>query len=309
MTVDEMRETLTRLGIEIESIRGDEIQAHCPAHQDRTGKTDRNPSWWINSDSGAHNCFSCGWRGNLYTLVSYVQNIELDKVSDWIGSAAGLSARFERITKSTKPIIEEPTIITDSMLSAFVDPPQDALDARGLTLHAVRAYEICWDSRNKNWIIPIRDAKTQKLLGWQEKGYTQRHFNNKPAKIKKSSSLFGYSQYVTGTMIVVESPLDVVRLASLGITGGVAIYGASVSDVQLSCIRGADRVIFALDNDQAGKNTSRDLIYLCKELGIECWFFNYSSIDVKDIGGMSKAEIEWGLENSKHIIQGAKAIC
>jgi DNA primase len=309
MTVDEMRDTLTRLGIEIESIRGDEIQAHCPAHQERTGKTDRNPSWWINSDSGAHNCFSCGWKGNLYTLVSYVQNIEIDKVSDWIGSAAGLSARFERITRPPKPVIEEPTIVTESMLSAFTAVPSYALQARGLTSTAAEMYGLKWDEHNKNWIIPIRDAKDSHLLGWQEKGYSQRYFNNKPVKIKKSSSLFGYEQYKQGTMVVVESPLDAVRLASLGITGGVAIYGAVISDVQLSYIRGADRILFALDNDEAGRRMTRALILKCKDLNVEAWFFNYSQTDMKDIGGMSLAEVEWGMANAKHLVQGEKAIC
>ena len=55
MTVDEMTDTLTRLGVEIVGSRGYEIQAHCPAHLERTGKQDRNPSWYINADSGAHN--------------------------------------------------------------------------------------------------------------------------------------------------------------------------------------------------------------------------------------------------------------
>ena len=57
MTIEEMEDTLERLGIEVVSTRGSEIQGYCPAHVERTGHEDRNPSWWINSDTGAHICF------------------------------------------------------------------------------------------------------------------------------------------------------------------------------------------------------------------------------------------------------------
>ena len=107
---------------------------------------------------------------------------------------------------------------------------------------------------------------------------------------------------------MVESPLDVVRLASLGITGGVAVYGALVSNNQFELIRGGDRVIFAMDNDEAGKNATLKLYNLCKQMEKEAWFFNYGLMDVKDIGGMSLDEIRFGLDNAKHIVHGLKAV-
>lgn len=304
MTVNEMRETLTRLGIEIESIRGDEIQAHCPAHADRTGKEDRSPSWWINSDSGAHNCFSCGWKGNLYSLVSYVQGIEYETAQDWLGSTAGLMARFNKVTREERPIIEEVTHVTESMLSAFTFPPDEALLSRGLSKDSSFKYGLRWDARNKNWIIPIRSIRDAKLLGWQEKGYDHRYFNNKPTGVAKSTSLFGYELYTGGDLFVVESPLDVVRLSSLGFTG-VATYGASVSIAQLHALRGADRLIVAFDNDDAGRLVS---IKLIEELNQEAWFFNYSHTEMKDIGGMSLDEIRLGVNNAKHSVHGKRAV-
>ena len=59
MTVEEMEDLLERLSIEVVSIHGDEIKAHCPAHLERKGREDTNPSWYINADTGVHNCFSC----------------------------------------------------------------------------------------------------------------------------------------------------------------------------------------------------------------------------------------------------------
>jgi DNA primase len=310
MTVEEMTDTLARLGVEVVDNRGDEIQGYCPAHEDRTGKADRNPSWWINADSGAHNCFSCGWKGNLFTLISYVEEIEYSAVNDWLGSTSSLTARFERLQKKPKQqeALEELTTVTESMLSAYTQVPSYALEARGLTSNAARYYGLLWDERADNWIIPIRDPITNNLLGWQEKGHTKRHFNNKPTKVKKSISLFGYEHYKGGDMIVVESPLDVVRLASLGVEGGVATYGALVSTTQFNLMRGAGRLIIAMDNDEAGRASSKELLRMCQELGVECWFFYYGNIDVKDVGGMSKAEVLEGLSKAKHLIRGEKAM-
>jgi len=307
MTVDEMTDTLTRLGIEIIGSRGYEIQAHCPAHLERTGKEDRNPSWFINADSGAHNCFSCGWKGSLYSLIAYVTGVDYEKATEWLGSTDSLVSRFQRLTREEQPKIEEPTHITESMLSAFTEPPAEALLSRGLRRASALVYELKWDERNKNWIIPIRDPLTNKLIGWQEKGYDHRYFNNKPAGIKKSETLFGYAQYSQGDLVVVESPLDVVRLVSLGFAG-VATYGATVSKAQFNLIRGADRIIFAMDNDDAGRASSLALLHMCEEFNTEAWFFNYAGIEVKDVGAMTLDEVRSGITTAKHMVKGDKAI-
>jgi DNA primase len=305
MTVEEMQDTLTRLGVEFYSNRGYEIQAECPAHEERTGHKDRNPSFYINADSGAFICFSCGWKGSIYTLINYKQG-DIDTRA-WLASEEGLSARFNRATRE-QPKIQEQTYITESMLSAFIEPPIDALRSRGLTQEAAKQYGLVWDRHNKNWIIPIREADTGKLLGWQEKGYDRRYFRNYPAGIQKSHALFGYERYKSGEMIVVESPLDVVRLASLGITGGVATYGALVSEYQFNLIRGGERIILAMDNDEAGHKSNMNLYHMCKSMEKEAWFFNYNTLDVKDIGGMSLDEVRFGLDNAKHIAHGLKVV-
>ena len=109
-------------------------------------------------------------------------------------------------------------------------------------------------------------------------------------------------------MIVVESPLDVVRLASLGISGGVSTYGAMISKEQINLIREADEVLFALDNDEAGQLASKKMLDLSFTLGFEAWFFDYSGTDMKDVGGMSKNEVLSGLSNAKHAVNGNGAL-
>lgn len=307
MTVEEMTETLDRLGIEVIGTRGYEVQAACPAHKERTGHEDRNPSWYINADTGAHICFSCGWKGNLYTVISYAAQVDYDKAQEWLGSPASLTARLNRVVaERPEQVFEEPTRISEAMLSAFTIPPDYALTARGLSPSAVSRYSIKWDERNKHWIIPIRDPRTDLLLGWQEKGFDSRYFRNRPSGVKKSETLFGYSENVNNWAVVVESPLDVVRLASLGIPG-IATYGSHVSVEQFKLLRGLDKVVFAMDNDEAGRASSKELLELSKQYGVESSYFHYGDIDVKDVGAMSKAEVLSGIKNARHMARGERA--
>lgn len=308
MTVEEMEDFLHGLGIETYGARGSEVKALCPGHLDRTGKLDRNPSWSINADTGAHNCFSCGFRGGLQYLVSYVNGIPMEAAEEWVQTTTSdLAKRLERAL-APKQVVEKPEVdITEANLAAYSTPPADMLLGRGITTTAATHYGILYDARRECWIIPIRDA-FGKLLGWQEKSSTGRYFRNYPTGIQKSKSLFGYDKYEGGTMVVVESPLDVARLASVGVFGGVATYGTAISKEQLNLIKGADRVVMAMDNDEAGKATSLNLVNKARDLWMEFWLFDYSHVDVKDIGAMSKNEILQGLDRAKHCLYGDRSL-
>jgi hypothetical protein len=39
-------------------------------------------------------------------------------------------------------------------------------------------------------------------------------------------------------------------------------------------------------------------------MGVECWFFNYSGIDLQYVGGMSKSEALTGLSTARHQLRG-----
>jgi DNA primase len=307
-----IEDLLLRLNIDIVREHNDEYLCHCPAHLARTGKEDRNPSWWINADTGMHICFSCGFKGGLGTLIEQVQGINYEEAKTWINESYNdLNERLTKALKVEKEVETQSQPITESMLSAFVDPPQEVLLDRGISLAAAQYYEIKWSEQSKSWITVIRDPITKSLLGWQEKGHGTRYFKNWPTGVQKSKSLFGYKQFVEqglDRMIVVESPLDVARLLSVGVFGGASTYGAIVSSYQINLIRFAKEVLFALDNDEAGRKSSLELLNACKSMGIDGKFFNYSHTDMKDIGAMSKDEILIGIDSAKHYVRGVKAI-
>jgi DNA primase len=100
--------------------------------------------------------------------------------------------------------------------------------------------------------------------------------------------------------ILVESPLDVVRFASIyDSPQAVASFGAHVSDVQLDILTSiADRVVVAMDNDEAGHMANQSIYKRIPtpRRGILWW--NYKNTKAKDIGDMTDDEIVDGFETA-----------
>jgi DNA primase len=279
-------------------------------HKQRTGKDDHRPSWWINTETGAHICFSCGYKGNIYTLISDVKGIDYHDARDYIDDTAEvpIDSLMKRIKELPQYVVAEETIpMSEARLAVYGEPPDIELKKRFLTREAVNKYEVLWDETNEAWILPIRNPETFSLLGWQEKGARGRFFKNQPAGVKKSKTVFGVQHLNEEQLIVVESPLDVVRLESVGICGSVSIYGAMMSEEQAKIIRRAKRVIAAFDNDPAGKKACEQIRDYARKYGFDLLFFNYNGIDVKDVGDMTPSEILLGLETAKHMLHGKAA--
>jgi Toprim-like len=313
-------EILDKLDIEITKETDTEIQAVCPVHYKVIGKYDNNPSWWINKSTGANICFSCQFKGSLFSLIGWVLDlyttsgaVDYTAVTIWLNSNVEMSAEsLEKAIKGAPKHITLPERLpmSEARLALFTDPPADALASRKITLTAAKYHGVLWNPKKETWIFPIRNAETEELMGWQEKGYREKTFKNQPIGVEKSATLFGVEHMRDDRVIVVESPLDVVRLTGLGIHGSVATYGASVSRWQLKLLRYSDRIIAAFDNprfDAAGKKASDAILASAKAYGLELSFFNYGDSEAKDIGDMTDDEIREGLKNAKDRIYGEKA--
>jgi 5S rRNA maturation endonuclease (ribonuclease M5) len=313
---------LESLGLDADA-HGEELCALCPMHERRTGRLDHLPSWWINAETGAHICFSCGYKGNIFQLVCDVKefykevtwgdNNEYDyhAAKVWLSSVAEVPAeKLQEMIRSLPQRIEpapKPIPMSDARLAVFTTPPLEALDSRNITPETAEEFGILWDKKTSSWILPLRDPETNQLLGWQEKGTVERTFYNRPVGLKKSTTLFGVQRLNGKTAIVVESPLDCARLSSAGFEIPVAICGSSLSDYQVKLLRSVDVIIAAFDNDSAGQKANKEMLTWGKKYGFDLFFFNYSQSNKKDPGEMTDEEITWALENAKSSIYGESA--
>lgn len=321
LTEDKVKAVLANLNIEVERERGDEITALCPGHELRTGKVDQNPSWSINTETGVHHCFSCGYKGNLLTLVAEQKEfytswdrLDLEGAKEWLRQNTRIDIQMlikqmEEV-KESYIAIPKPVQMSRARLALFSkDIPKNALDSRLLTQEACEQYSVLWDHPNSRWILPICTWEDNELMGWQEKGYKERYFKNRPTGIAKSKTVFqNYKNTYEDRMIVVESPLDAVRLQSAGIDGGVATFGTAVSPEQFNIFRQTEELIFAFDNDAPGQAAALRMLDICRKTGVECKFFNYGDVECKDIGEMPDSLIHRGIEKAKHCVLGKAAV-
>ena len=297
---------LQELGIDIIRETNNEISAKCPAHLERTGKEDAHPSWSVNAISGDHNCFSCGFKGSFVDLVRYILQTDRSDAVTWTRNRGGI----ERVRASlgigvkASDLVEsndERGIVNEASLALFVEPPADALAKRNISREAARHFGILWDVDKEQWIIPIREPGTAKLIGWQEKN--ERWFRNRPNNVKKSTCLFGLDVFPGGRAVLLESPLDVARLYTAGIAGGLSSYGVQVSADQMGILRDrVDLTVIALDNDTDGRRLS-DRLRKSHAQKMRMRYFNYDAApDAKDVGDMTDDQIRFGVDNANSAI-------
>ena len=251
-TTDAAQEVLQQLGVTVASANGREIAAHCPFH------TDSHPSFSMNAEKGVWICYQCGRAGTLEMLISQLAGAPGDPKTllrsiRHAGATQRLRERRQAAVSSeteSAPVIDP--FIVFARYDTFGSPPSWALQERMLLPEVCAHYGVRWD---KGWIIPIWSPEGDKSVGhfwgWQFKRLDS--VANFPPAVKKSRTLFGLHEARGSSLILVESPLDVVRLASVGFTA-VASYGAFVSNEQLSLlIERSGRVVLALDADEEGQ--------------------------------------------------------
>jgi len=306
----DIEEVLANLGIQVVDSSGHEMRAKCPGHMANLGKEDHNPSWFINSETGLHNCFSCGYHGNLVSLVVFKLGLrtswgewDWEAGYRWLEEFDGLTPAAILETLQVREYVGPSQLrtLSDALLAVYTDPPEWARKARQITENACSYFGVRWKEDTDSWITPIREPWTGKLLGWQEKSQTERRFKNYPSGVKKRHTLFGYGIQAS-RRVLVESPLDCVRLYSCGVSGGVSTYGVDTTPEQLQLLRKCDSLIIALDNDDAGRSQTKKLVDMYDHLPLDTRVFNYGDSSAKDIGDMSKEEIERGIKTAKHLV-------
>lgn len=279
---------LQSAGVELKRIGDREITGKCPVHIRTVGREDRSPSWSINANTGLWICFSCGARGTLSSLLAeLLGTIDSVSVQKFL-----INNRFDNLRASP----EEPQVpqVNPEKFFSFQRVSDSRCGYKNLDPDIVFTYGVRWNTENKSWCLPIISPMGQ-LMGWQEK--KSDWVRNYPVGIKKAETLFGIERFKSRSAVLVESPLDIIRLASVfSVPQGLASFGAYVSKRQMSVlVHVADSIVIAMDNDEAGIESSKRLYDLLPRPRKSLKWWNYKGTDAKDIGDMTDDEIERGL--------------
>jgi DNA primase len=254
------------------------------------GRESSRYSWYMNADSGLWHCFTCGARGNLAQLVSDLSD---DPGALWKVQSHLITTGLRRLTDE-EAVYEREVIDWSDYFTKFAPANPAVLEHRNLDPDVAIRFGVRWDKQEKATIVPITSPLGE-LRGWQAKktGWVR----NLPEGVNKKDTLFGIERAFDDVVVVVESPLDVVRFHTVvdDKVNCVASFGANMSNEQVRLLRSKfPKVILALDNDQAGRMETKRLSPLFPKV----WYWGYAPDDPKDIGEMTDRQIIQGLARS-----------
>lgn len=250
----------------------------------------------MNASSGLWICYSCGRGGTMEMLIGELGDSDADpKLVLRDVRQANLPTKRTKDLPEPEPeeVLAPDPLFIYARFDGFTTPPDRVLETRWIDGDHAAEFAIRWD---KGWVIPIWapdiTIPQESLWGWQWKRMSV--VLNWPNEVKKSGSLFGLRELGRfgdmSTVAIVESPLDVVRLAMCDVAA-VAAFGAYVSKTQQQLLmENADRVLLALDNDKAGHEQA-DKIYPYLARHVPTAKVIYPD-GVKDPGDMTDEQIE-----------------
>ena len=236
---------------------------------------DRNPSMRIDQITGIFNCFSCGYKGNLFNHFGERAN--------------QLQMRREMFKRK---------IIQKRSESVGLSFPQNCLpylgNWRDIKPETYRKFE-AFQNQGKDFAgrinFPIRDI-SGKIVAFQG-----RHTTNGLPKYKFSPPgarlpFFPIVEFINSSVVLVEGMFDMLNLHDKGMTNAVCCFGTNnfnETKLAMLAVQGAEYVDVFFDGDDAGQKASEQVVSMCEKVGLVA-----RNIHLKDTdpGALTQASID-----------------
>ena len=243
-------ELLTEKGIDYQ-LKGQDALISClnPEHDDT------NPSLRVDRVTGIMHCFSCGFKGNLFTY--------------WGAPASPLEVRIHRIKEK---------IASTRAQTVGISLPKDRIEwagggFRNISEETLRIWQaFTWNAPKFEGriVFPVRDitGKTVALIGRLITGMgTEKYYIYPqgvklpfcPAKVKP----------IQNRVILVEGIFDALNLWDKGLKNTVCCFGTQQMDwVKLSLLKlqGVNGVDIIFDGDEAGRRAAETIKGVAEQL-------------------------------------------
>jgi len=216
---------------------------------------DRNPSMRIDQVTGIFNCFSCQYKGNLFTYFGEKANkmeIRRQLLKKKIDEVRSESIGLQMPEKAMPYVGNWRNIRPETYkdFEAFIHPSKDFVG------------RICF---------PVRD-RTGRIVAFQARstGDQQPKYLNSPPGAKMP--LFPVVEPIQGRILLVEGIFDVLNLHDKGLTNAVCCFGVknvTEEKLQVLSVAGIEGVDVFLDNDEAGQTGSAKVRELCEKVGLD----------------------------------------
>ena len=295
-----LREQLAEQGImRFEKIvdSGEDVMVQCPYHKDGQ---ERRPSAGIRKSDGLLHCLACGETHSLPEVVGFCFGRDMFFGYNWLMKNFGALSEQDR-----QPITLNLSRTPSASVQEYVS--EDELDSyrythpymyeRGLTDEVIEMFDIGYDKSTDSITFPVRDIKGNTLF------VARRTIKYKSFNIPKNVDKPLYGDYELSQILqtkegidkfkdvyVCEGLFDCLRLWCVG-KYAVAGFGCLFSDKQIKdlCELPTRKIIFALDNDQAGISATERLKRLVRGKLMTTAILPYNR---KDIGECTDDELK-----------------
>lgn len=230
---------------------------------------DANPSAACNVDKKVYICYQW-WGGDLFHFIAKMEGKEsLSEIIPILGQfLTGIAQEPDKVRAELDKIfaLSQEEIDLPRYADRVLDPwlrEHEYWQARGIGPETVERFKLGFDPLEGRVVFP--HFFLGHLVGWQKRitpGTTPAFpkYRNSVG-FPKSETLYNYDrarQYKS--VIVVESPMSVVRADTLGIPNVVATFGAKVTEKQLGLLRSWGTVYVWFDADSAGASGEQKLV-------------------------------------------------
>jgi DNA primase len=305
---------LGQLGVTFEE-RYQYLSGACPVHNG-----DRKDAFSWHLEYGMWQCFSRGchetFGKDIFGLVRGIRDIQWKEAVEYVASIMNLKEEdFKRLEDEEKNKVfverqteEKPIVYPEECLAKL--SYHGYLETRGYPRWLVEKYQIGitsdkYKKMSNRVIIPIRNIDGQ-LVGftgrslfpdWKERGIGKWEHSK---DFRKNQNLFNINNAAehirrTGTAIICEGPLDVLRLEEAGYHNSVAIFGRKLHNEQIGLLMklNAFRLVLVLDADIAGRTGAESAAKAAAN------FFDIVKVDVGvgDVGQKTVEEVRKLLSN------------
>jgi len=286
-TQEQIKRVLVGAGVDIEAEFGNDYIIFCPYHNNN-----RTPAGEVAKDSGLFFCFGCQTTKNLEEFIMHMSGRTYFEAVRYIKSKE-TENDIEKLVNKT--LVAPPDFVPYDELTlkrlynqlAVSDKAKNYLRYRKIEIGSWAKFSLGYSEKQDSITVPMHSPDGM-CLGFVARTIEGKDFKNTPG-LPKGKILFNLHRVKSsGTVYVVESSFDAIRLDQIGFPA-VATLGANVSNSQTRLLeKYFTNVVLIADNDEAGSIMKDKLI---EKLGSLITVIRLDK-NYKDIGDMEDAEIK-----------------
>jgi len=305
-TKADLRSILRSCGIEIVSQTGTDFLCLCPFHHN----TD-SPAFAASYSKGLFVCYNqnCNSSGTILDLVMKLterNNFEAMRFisQNKLSSADLLQEELIDLLDEKPDFTEFPKETLAKLYNNLLsnEKAKEYFASRKINYDAIAHFSLGY-SENMNMVtVPLHspDGLPVGIIG---RSIECKSFKNSP-NLPRNKTMFNLhrAKREGGTIIVVESSFDAIRLWQAGYPNAVATLGGSISDTNVQLLnKYASTIIIMTDNDGAGKALGNTIANKLNRKNVMWARYNYDVVyphGAKDVGDLTDEEIKQCVKNA-----------